>query len=69
MSRHMGIMGVRCQMSWSLTEHDAADVVNTLGDRLSPPGHGDTPLSAARQSVTSNLQSKVESVNSQLQEL
>ena len=43
----------------SLTEHDAADVVNTLGDGLSASRHGDTPLSAARQSVASNLRSKM----------
>ena len=38
-----------------LTEHHAADVVHALGDGVPGPGHGDAPLSAARQSVASHL--------------
>ena len=45
-------------VDYSLTEHDAADVVNTLGDGLSASRHGDTPLSAAWQGVASNLRSQ-----------
>ena len=38
-----------------LTEHDAADVVHALCDGVPGPGHGDAPLSAARQSVACHL--------------
>ena len=47
--------GSRCQDVQTLTEHHAADVVHALGDGVPGPGYSDAPLSAARQSVASNL--------------
>ena len=44
---------------WPLTEHDAADVVDALGDALPAPGHGDAPLSAPGQRVAGNLGSNL----------
>ena len=42
-----------------LTEHDAADVVDALGDALPAPGHGDAALSAPGQRVAGNLGSNL----------
>ena len=38
-----------------LTQHDTADVVDTLGDAVLAPAHSDASLRAARQSVARNL--------------
>ena len=43
-----------------LTEHDAADVVDALGDGLLAPGHRDAALRAARQRVARHLTHGVE---------